>query len=255
MSDITEQLRMAARNRPGDEQLAAMLRHCAERCDEGRTVDGAWLRAAADCIETMHVELLHKADALEQARTAEAAWMNAVADAVESYGFDRSVACGPADLIPGLRQLVNDLRAERARANRLLSDLQKRNEENQSVNDDLVGRLRDEASLWDSFRGPSPTKELLLAGAEALEAARVENERLLTKLSQATRLSHLWRSQRDVEIGQADRLASALGELINCIPEFQATGNFGHPSTDRGTAYAAAVSRLAEYRAAREGQT
>jgi len=33
------------------------------------------------------------------------AWMHGVADAVEPLGFDRDAACGPADLLPGLRTL------------------------------------------------------------------------------------------------------------------------------------------------------
>lgn len=32
-----------------------------------------------------------------------AAWMNGVADFVEPMGFDREAACGPADLLPGLK--------------------------------------------------------------------------------------------------------------------------------------------------------
>lgn len=31
------------------------------------------------------------------------AWMNGVADFVEPIGFDRDAACGPADLLPGLK--------------------------------------------------------------------------------------------------------------------------------------------------------
>lgn len=43
------------------------------------------------------------------------AWMNGVADFVEPMGFDREAACGPADLLPGLRfmhdHIVNLLNA------------------------------------------------------------------------------------------------------------------------------------------------
>jgi hypothetical protein len=41
-------------------------------------------------------------------------WMNAVADVVEPYGFDREAACGPADLLPGLRWLAEDAALWRA---------------------------------------------------------------------------------------------------------------------------------------------
>jgi len=49
-------------------------------------------------------------------RRENAVWMNGVADAVEPLGFDREAACGPADLLPGLLLLVdqvNRLQAER----------------------------------------------------------------------------------------------------------------------------------------------
>lgn len=45
------------------------------------------------------------ADEIERLRAANAAWMNGVADAVEPLGYDRGAACGPADLLPGLRDL------------------------------------------------------------------------------------------------------------------------------------------------------
>lgn len=38
------------------------------------------------------------------------AWMNGVADVVEPYGYDRHAASGPADLLPGLTDLVERLR-------------------------------------------------------------------------------------------------------------------------------------------------
>lgn len=43
------------------------------------------------------------------------AWMNGVADVVEPLGYDRSAACGPADLLPGLTDLRNhDMETTRA---------------------------------------------------------------------------------------------------------------------------------------------
>lgn len=42
-------------------------------------------------------------------RRENAVWMNGVADAVEPLGFDREAACGPADLLPGLLLLADQL--------------------------------------------------------------------------------------------------------------------------------------------------
>lgn len=42
---------------------------------------------------------------IDRLRAENDAWMNGVADAVEHLGFDREAACGPADLLPGLRML------------------------------------------------------------------------------------------------------------------------------------------------------
>lgn len=44
------------------------------------------------------------------------AWMNGVADAVEQFGYDREAACGPADLLPGLDQLLAALESARSTA-------------------------------------------------------------------------------------------------------------------------------------------
>lgn len=43
---------------------------------------------------------------VQHLRSQNAAWMNGVADAVEPLGYDRQAACGPADLLPGLIDLV-----------------------------------------------------------------------------------------------------------------------------------------------------
>jgi len=56
--------------------------------------------------------LLDTIDALTAERDA---WMNGVADIVEPLGFDREAACGPADLLPGLRFLVEERDEARAR--------------------------------------------------------------------------------------------------------------------------------------------
>lgn len=42
-------------------------------------------------------------------RRENAVWMNGVADAVEPLGFDREAACGPADLLPGLLLLADQV--------------------------------------------------------------------------------------------------------------------------------------------------
>lgn len=62
--------------------------------------------------------LVDRIDALEAERDA---WMNGVAEAVEPLGFDREAACGPADLLPGLRWLV-EARAERDRLREAIND-------------------------------------------------------------------------------------------------------------------------------------
>lgn len=75
--------------------------------------EAAELRAEANVWRHLAAEARSERDAAQ----AEAkVWMNAVADAVEPLGFDRTAACGPADLIPGLRWLVENeakARAER----------------------------------------------------------------------------------------------------------------------------------------------
>ena len=53
----------------------------------------------SDELERLRAEV---ADLTEQCD----AWMNGVADAVEPLGYDREAACGPADLLPGLKDLV-----------------------------------------------------------------------------------------------------------------------------------------------------
>jgi hypothetical protein len=59
------------------------------------------------------VVVLEAADALdardariEELEAERDVWMNGVADIVEALGFDREAACGPSDLLPGLRFLV-----------------------------------------------------------------------------------------------------------------------------------------------------
>lgn len=65
------------------------------------------LRSDADRMGHVYrIELAHRgADEIERLRAANVAWMNGVADAVEPLGYDRDAACGPADLLPGLRDL------------------------------------------------------------------------------------------------------------------------------------------------------
>ncbi len=52
---------------------------------------------------------------LDRLRAENGVWMNGVADAVEHLGFDRKAACGPADLLPGLRMLRAQIGAEENR--------------------------------------------------------------------------------------------------------------------------------------------
>ena len=54
-----------------------------------------WLAALGERLGRMARRLLAENEA----------WMNGVADVVEPLGFDREAACGPADLLPGLRSL------------------------------------------------------------------------------------------------------------------------------------------------------
>jgi sporulation-control protein spo0M len=57
-----------------------------------------WTDAGRECDR-----MLNEIDRL---RATNEAWMNGVADAVEPLGYDREAACGPADLLPGLKQLL-----------------------------------------------------------------------------------------------------------------------------------------------------
>jgi len=63
------------------------------------------------------------ADRIDALTAENDAWMNGVADAVEPLGFDREAASGPADLLPGLRWLV-EARAERDRLREALEQAQ-----------------------------------------------------------------------------------------------------------------------------------
>lgn len=46
---------------------------------------------------------------IERLREQNSAWMNGVADAVEPFGYDRQAASGPADLLPGLTTMLDQL--------------------------------------------------------------------------------------------------------------------------------------------------
>lgn len=80
------------------------------------------------------------------------------------------------------------------------------------VNDELITRLRAEATMWNSFRGPSPTKEVLTAAADALEAAQAENGELvlLGSLREAELVDA--RAERDAEAARADANATHCNE-------------------------------------------
>jgi hypothetical protein len=67
----------------------------------------------------------------------------------------------------------------------------------------------------------------------------------------------LWRiealeAELEAERALADQLAATLGNLIDRIPEFISTGDYGHPTmTDRGLAFAQACGDMAAYTARR----
>ena len=67
------------------------------------------LRALAEewweCCGDIHLPLLEAAREIDALARENKAWMNGVADTVEPFGFDREAACGPADLLPGLKSL------------------------------------------------------------------------------------------------------------------------------------------------------
>lgn len=60
---------------------------------------------------------------IEQGRAENRSWMNGVADVVESYGYNREAACGPADLLPGLADLITERNALRILVDDLARDL------------------------------------------------------------------------------------------------------------------------------------
>lgn len=75
------------------------------------TVDGALslLMNAARVSPPLRDAVLAVEGELDRLRRENAVWMHGVADAVERFGFDRDAACGPADLLPGLLLLVDQV--------------------------------------------------------------------------------------------------------------------------------------------------
>lgn len=92
-------------------------------------------------------------DLIASLRAERDAWMNAVADVVEPYGFDREAASGPADLIPGLRWLVEDRDAEVALANQLRRALIALEDAWSGNNPDGWGAAGAALAAWRSRRG------------------------------------------------------------------------------------------------------
>lgn len=64
------------------------------------------LRAGLENVRSLNSGLM---DAVERRNIECKAWMNGVADFVEQFGFDREAACGPADLLPGLRSAQDQI--------------------------------------------------------------------------------------------------------------------------------------------------
>jgi hypothetical protein len=106
------------------------------------------------------VALLAAADTIDGLRAENAAWMNGVADVVEPFGFDRESACGPADLLPGLTTLVEQLAARCG----IITNLSDANAALRAENARLL-RKRDRSTIWavEVFAARDATIESLRA--------------------------------------------------------------------------------------------
>jgi hypothetical protein len=76
-----------------------------------------------------------------------AAWMNGVADHVEPYGYNRQAACGPADLLPGLKDIQTALEQWRRIANASDAGI------DATINRNIVGNMH--GIIADSANQPS----------------------------------------------------------------------------------------------------
>lgn len=97
------------RTRIACDELAALRRWKAEAREVLIQWEAVWEAAGRPgrLAESKTLAMLREVNRLRFENTA---WRDGVADVVEPFGFDREAACGPADLLPGLRSLVDDVR-------------------------------------------------------------------------------------------------------------------------------------------------
>ena len=86
----------------------------AEAIDAAARFGEATLDALRSEVERLRALVESENDRLCSMEFENVAWMNGVADVVEPLGFDREAACGPADLLPGLTTLVEQVAARDA---------------------------------------------------------------------------------------------------------------------------------------------